>query len=278
MKKNFFKLASLATAACFACALTFVFQSCNSDADELVQNESVEKDVKTAFRNDLRVFTIKQKLLSSPFKLGWNGESGSYETTRSGGISKEDYYAKMEENLRPIFENYDLTSDLTPRERQGMNLSQEQKEILTLDPEAYRDYIQEYKSEAFCKVYDEFAADPTNTKVLEQALENPDLKMNEMLHMAIVASTLDTALDDENAFHEYKKMPETVEGCIDEYSANKKLCARDYLVGSGLSVLGGSIFSIGWTIAGIAWATKVYYECEEHAYSDFRRCKDYVRR
>ena len=43
MKKNFFKLASVAMTACFVCVVTFVFQSCNSDTDELIQKVAFEQ-------------------------------------------------------------------------------------------------------------------------------------------------------------------------------------------------------------------------------------------
>lgn len=270
MKKNFFKLASLATAACFACALTFVFQSCNSDTDELVQNESVEMDVKTSFKSDLRIFAMKQKLLNSNTKIGWNSDSGSFEATRASGMTKEDYCAQVERNLKPILENYDLTADLTAHELEGFNLSQEEKEVLSLDEEAYRAYIKEYKTEAFCNFFDEFAANPMKSPSLEQALNNDEMKMNEMLQMAIVLSVF----ENNSLFQEThaKANQEAAIDCHGDFKKDEKVCFVHYAIDCTLAIPGAVTGTPFLALAAVAWATYNLGNCIERAEKDYKNC------
>lgn len=270
MKKNLFKLAGIVMTACFAYVSTFVLQSCNSDGDELVQNvqnEAFEKDVKLAFKNDLRIFTMKQKLLNSTKKIVWNEKAGSFETTRAGGSSQEDYYTQLEENLKSILENYDLTYDLTPHELEGMNLSQEQRDIISLDMEAYQSYIEEYKTDAFCKIFEEFSKNPQNTKILEDALDNPDLKMNELLQIAIVSSVL----EDNSLFQETRAARAAAVNCYDQYIGDRKSCAGFYIASAGAAFLFGG--GVPGLIAGTVLAVASLDACLDTALRDYRQCR-----
>lgn len=277
MKKNFFKLASVAMTACFVCVVTFVFQSCNSDTDELVQEVAFEQDVKTAFKNDLRFFTMKQKLLNSNTKIGWNSNSGLFEGTRVSGMTKEDYRAQLEQNLKPIFEKYDFTADLTPHELEGFNLSQEQKEILALDEEAYRVYIKEYKTEAYCKFFDEFAANPMKaSSLLDKALNNDEMKMNEMLQMAIVLSVFENYSLFQETRSSTDANQEAAIDCYDEYLADRRVCMVGYFAAVGVSIIWGG--GAPGLIAGTVVAVVTTHYCLETALRDYRRCKEYMTR
>lgn len=145
-----------------------------------------------------------------------------------------------------------------------MNLSQEQKDIISLDIEAYQSYIEEYKTDAFCKIFEEFSKNPQNTKILEDALDNPNLKMNELLQLAIASSVL----EDNNLFQETRA---AAVNCYDQYIGDRRNCAGFYFASAGAAfIFGGGVPGL---IVGSVLAVASLDMCLDTALRDYRQCR-----
>ena len=139
--------------------------------------------------------------------------------------------------------------------------------MISLDMEAYQTYIEEYKTDAFCKIFEEFSKNPQNTKILEDALDNPDLKMNELLQIAIVSSVL----EDNSFFQETRAARAAAVNCYDQYIGDRKSCAGFYIASAGAAfIFGGGVPGL---IAGSVLAVASLDACLDTALRDYRQCR-----
>ena len=145
--------------------------------------------------------------------------------------------------------------------------AQEQRDMISLDMEAYQSYIEEYKTDAFCKIFEEFSKNPQNTKILEDALDNPDLKMNELLQIAIVSSVL----EDNSLFQETRAARAAAVNCYDQYIGDRKSCAGFYIASAGAAFLFGG--GVPGLIAGTVLAVASLDACLDTALRDYRQCR-----
>ena len=123
------------------------------------------------------------------------------------------------------------------------------------------------ETDAFCKIFEEFSKNPQNTKILENALDNPDLKMNELLQIAIVSSVL----EDNSLFQETRAARAAAVNCYDQYIGDRKSCAGFYIASAGAAFLFGG--GVPGLIAGSILAVASLDACLDTALRDYRQCR-----
>ena len=234
---------------------------CFSCSSELTSEGSIESSKSIA--TELITFAHNQENLYVEAKEGFTG-------TRVGDATSsdinEDALAQMDENLQRFCSSHDIYADLTEAKKQGLLISNDSLEILSLlDVDNYLEYIKEHKSQEFYNILHEILKDKNTDLTAASIVNNEKLYLNEKIHLLLVLPAIHASSN---------VVTRATNHCLDEYYEAKEDCLKWYLIECGASLLTGLGTSGFGTAIGIGLSTRSYWGCDDDALYHFRECKE----
>lgn len=267
MKRMMKKMTFVAITAVSTLVTAIFFQSCSQDSESVPVAET-QLITEQAFANDLRrIANIRytQMMIEEPFCK----RAGEVEPTAPVElpIGTEIAVQTVAEIIDEITQKYDLTSDLTAHEIDGLTITDEQREIFVHDPIAYLDYIEEYKSDEYYNIVASVLQDPSCRLSVESVIQNENLKMNEKVDL-IATAVLSELVIDEDGLEPKPMGPDGYEiFCgIRRYIA-KQMCIRAYRARiESLSL------NKDERANQVSQALAELMECDSNAESNYKKC------
>lgn len=255
--------------ACVCSLLLLVCNACSSDGtDEVTSNGNVSESI----LNDMSDYASQQENLFSV--------ANTAPTTRAGKVSSNAIsnanIAQFEANLSAFMKKHDIYADLTDAEKaKYSSLTDDEKEMMKLDPEQFLSFVKENKSDEFYEVCKKLMSTGKCDFSTEEIIESKNMKMNEKIVLLTVlpafnSKTVMTTRATAKRFLSYSN--ESASGnskCLTEYNNAKNWCAATFLASSALSCCGGPTVV---TVAGLAMAYASYQDCESNANFRYKAC------
>ena len=263
---------------CAAVCLT-AMESCNNDNDNdhVASALNSGQDI-TQLDADLlafasRQFEISEKIVSEHESFEMNSVS-----SRSLGeemmTKRDSIIADIQNNFEDIVSKYDLTADLTEKQKQGLNLDIETLERMALDREMFEEYITEYRSPEFNKIYSQISASGKSLMPSDkEIIANNNLTIIEKITFILFNSL--EAEELQKPVERYQP-PSVIKMCHEMYLSAVKQCDQMYLV-NNIGTLCGLCKDP--TMAGVAEAATTFFvdswnwvDCYDAAGNKEKRC------
>ena len=255
MKKIIKKVACFSGVLMFCLGLVFSIECC-SDGGESVKK--VEDTVNKDFEKDL-------KAISNFLKDSYSANLTRGMELENDSISSEKMLAVQKE-IETFLSKYDLFGDLSHKELENNYVTEEMKDSMLIDHQAFQDYLQRCKSPDYLRLIETLSNNPKFVSE-EIILNNDGLKMNEKVELMILKDLYEPI---EPVFDEPGYQ---ISVCDDKYQ-NKILDCRINYAGAVVLAFVASVGSgPAGVVAGVV-ATSLYINCLSSAARDYKLCKE----
>lgn len=244
---------------------------CNQDEDEIVEKAQTQQK---SYTDCLRKYADIQKSIAQIGMTRKEQTRGLYEDTVFAEYELQALQEELNAILLEISNRFDLTADLEEYQKKALNLSEEEQDIMSLDPYAYLDYAEKYKSNEYSQILKNVMEGSSDIPKVEEILCNENLKMNEQLTLITVSVVQDVVIEKPipDGPVDYKRS-----ACDDEHNARTMLCLATYIAATGVVV--GSVALSGGTFtlfagAKFVIATMAFIKCTRDSQRIYELCKN----
>lgn len=277
MKRTIKQAAFVAVVAIVTTVSVFTFQSCSGDTENATATET-KLTTEQSFAKDLQRLANAQRKFAEQLTTASLNRRTSEMPSDSTGLPAGCQSAVQEVTsiMTEMAQNYNLTADLTEHQIEGLYIDDELRDIISLDPEAFSAYVEEYKSEEFNNIMNTMQHEPFFTLTVESIIQNNNLKMNEKIGL-LAACIMDEYVVGALPMDPKPMGPDgyKVVSCEDTFKADRASCFRAYeldvaaIIAADLMSGGtGSVFMI----PAFLFVSAKYVDCEMQAKKHYDAC------